>query len=752
MAGDKDVSTPGNGGGTPGSPAAGVSFNTVRAAFRRRPWLTAGAVLAAAVVGVVVWLVLPVPKMTGYALFLIHSRPQYILNPHESQDFNLYRQSQGAMIKSRLVLNAALSEKPAMGRAQVLDGENDKITALEKKLTVDFKSGQEFMRLSIEGDDAAELTLILDAVSKCYLDHVVNNKKNSDRNRRDKLLELQKSLQTDITAAINRLKRQSEEENSFGVDEKGDFTRARKAKLTDNLLEVEAKLQRAKLELQLLGDPDRMATTLTAVAGVVGSVVPRDGLSLVALPPGTNLAGAIADRLREDTEYQETRRERDRLKTLVEVSKRFAQPGATPPSLVAFERDLQAKKAICEAREAQARTDAEAQLKQAALRGLAAARTRLQAEVAMNQALKDSFDKELKELSGGFRRLPSDRFEAELARKELEDKQKLLQQTQTELTTIQLEAEAPDRVIKLERDVVQGSEGYKRVKYTGVAVLAALVLGLGALILLEKRNPRVLDGRQVTGELGVPLIGVLPALKPEEPLLDKEEAGEPTGWRLALGEAVNMAAAVLQHGITSDRPARTILIASALSGEGKTSLAVLLANSLARAGHRTLLIDGDLRRPTVHHSLSLPPGLGLSDYLAGRADLSQVLRPSTTPGLTAVTGGRWHPAAPHALSTPRWEELLAQAVVEYDYVIIDSAPVLPVADTLLMARKVDGVLLSVMRDVSELPAVKDALAQLALVGTRVLGVVINRAPTPNYHRTPYMLPALDPAPAEQTNV
>ena len=87
--------------------------------------------------------------------------------------------------------------------------------------------------------------------------------------------------------------------------------------------------------------------------------------------------------------------------------------------------------------------------------------------------------------------------------------------------------------------------------------------------------------------------------------------------------------------------------------------------------------------------------------------------------------------------------------MEYDYVIIDSAPVLPVADTLLMARKVDGVLMSVMRDVSELPAVKDALAQLALVGTRVLGVVINRANTPNYHRTPYVLPALDLTPVEQ---
>lgn len=745
MAGDKEVSTSGSVGGA----ASGVGLGTVRAALRRRPWLTAGVVAAAAAVGVVVWFVLPVPKLTGYALFLIHSRTPHILKEQENQDFNVYRQSQGAMAKSRLVLNAALSENPAIGRAGVLAGEDDKITALENKLKVDFKSGPEFMRLSIEGDDAAELTLILDAVSKCYLDHVVNNKKNQDRNRRDKLQELQKTLQADIAQAIKRLKLQSENEQSFGVNDKEDFARERKAQLLRSKWELEAKLHTAEVELRLLADPERMAATLVAIAGVAGGVVgPRDALSLMALSPSADLADAIRDRLRDDAEYQAARQARDQISMQLELTRQAVAVGSSHPVLASLERDLKAQEAICAAREAKARKEAETHLKQLNLRELAAARDKLQGQVRMNQALKDKIEKELQELADGPRRVPGDRFDFELIQNDLKRKQDLLSQTSAELTTLTLEAEAPDRVSKLERDVFQGSEGNKRVKYTGLAVAAALVLGLGALIVWEKRNPRVLDGQQVTGELGVPLIGVLPALKPEEPLLEKEETGEPTGWRLAMGEAVNMAAAVLQHGVTSERPARTILVASALSGEGKTSLAVLLANSLARAGHRTLLIDGDLRRPTIHNTLSLPPGPGLSDYLAGRADLSQVLRPSATPELTVVAGGRWTPAAPQALSTPRWEGLLSQAVMEYDYVIIDSAPVLPVADTLLMARKVDGVLMSVMRDVSELPAVKDALAQLALVGTRVLGVVINRAPTPNYHRTPYVLPALDLAPAE----
>src|SRR5690242_3475201 len=105
MAGDKDVSTPTRAGGVASGGLSGL--RTVWAGLRRRPLLTAAVVLVAAAVGATVWFVLPEPKLTGYVMFRIHSRPPHVLTPQESQDFNVYRQSQGTMVKDRdIVLNS----------------------------------------------------------------------------------------------------------------------------------------------------------------------------------------------------------------------------------------------------------------------------------------------------------------------------------------------------------------------------------------------------------------------------------------------------------------------------------------------------------------------------------------------------------------------------------------------------------------------------------------------------------------------
>ena len=163
-------------------------------------------------------------------------------------------------------------------------------------------------------------------------------------------------------------------------------------------------------------------------------------------------------------------------------------------------------------------------------------------------------------------------------------------------------------------------------------------------------------------------------------------------------EAVCGTRTLLQYGVSqAAQQARIILIGSAVSGEGKTSLSLLLARSLAQAGNRTLLIDGDLRRPALHASLCVPSSPGLCEYLTGRADLAEICYPSDSPDLTVVPAGVWSDAASQALAGPsRWPDLVRRVTVEYDYVLIDSSPFLPVADALLMARAVDGVLLTVM--------------------------------------------------------
>jgi succinoglycan biosynthesis transport protein ExoP len=756
MTGDKEVTS----AGRPAGANQTINLGLVRSALCRRPLLTAGVVLAAALAGAAVWFFLPEPKLTGYVLFQIHSRPPHILNPQQSQDFNTYRLGQASLVKDRVVLSSALSSKPELARAKLLDDWQDKVSGLENLLKVDFKAGPEFMRLSLEGDDRQELESLLKTVAERYLERVVNHRKSAENDRWNKLENHRQELDREVKALTASIQQKTTGKIATSGPQSAEFLRDRRAHLLRTLMETTSYLQAAEVELSLLDKP-APADAGFAPGAVGGSAVQSVDSSLRSTvttkrsgASSPALASAIREILRGDPDYQAVAQKRDQIRMKVEATRKAAAPNSTPPGLLALEAELKALESQCSEYEGRARAEAEDRLRAvpAGPGGAELAYAKALDRVQLYKKLKEKVENDLEEVSVAIARGPGGGdADLDALSQKLALSQELLLKIQAEQTTIQVERDAPDRVSKVgDVQIVQGVEGYKRAKYGTAAALGVLFLGCGGLVLLERRNPRVLDSRQVAGELGLPLIGILPAMKPEEPILVPTGAMEGSNWQLAMGEAVHMARAVLQYGVSPDRPARTILVGSALSGEGKSSLAALLAHSMAQSGHRTLLIDGDLRRPSLHTSLSLPPGPGLCEYLSGQAELSDILRPTAVPGLAAVTAGRWTPVASHALATPRWKDLLTQAAVEYDYVIIDSAPILPVADTLLMARPVDGVLLSVMRHVSELPAVKDALAQLALLGTRVLGVVLSRGSTRTYYRPRYEArPLPDEAPAGQ---
>jgi capsular exopolysaccharide synthesis family protein len=191
-----------------------------------------------------------------------------------------------------------------------------------------------------------------------------------------------------------------------------------------------------------------------------------------------------------------------------------------------------------------------------------------------------------------------------------------------------------------------------------------------------------------------------------------------------MAEAVDTARTMLLYGTYGGVP-KTVLITSALPGEGKTSLTGHLALSLARAGYRTLLVDADLRNPANHRIFDVPVGPGVCELLRGEADLASAVRPTPFPGLSILPAGRWTLAATQALAGDRWAGVRAAVEADYDFVVIDSAPVLPVVDSLLLARHVDGVLLSVLHDHSRVASVAESQHRLMSIGANLLGVVLN---------------------------
>jgi capsular exopolysaccharide synthesis family protein len=188
-------------------------------------------------------------------------------------------------------------------------------------------------------------------------------------------------------------------------------------------------------------------------------------------------------------------------------------------------------------------------------------------------------------------------------------------------------------------------------------------------------------------------------------------------------ESVDAARTVIVHAARRDK-LKILMVTSALQGEGKTVLASHLAVSLASAGHRTLLVDCDLRKPSLHRLFQLPLEPGLGELLRGQAQFTAALQRGPVDKLVLLSAGTSARKAANGDTFKRLAELFAKIRDWYDFIIVDSAPVLPVADSLQIGQYVDGVLLSVLRDVSRLPALYAACDRLGLLDIRVLGAVV----------------------------
>src|SRR6185436_2281326 len=189
-----------------------------------------------------------------------------------------------------------------------------------------------------------------------------------------------------------------------------------------------------------------------------------------------------------------------------------------------------------------------------------------------------------------------------------------------------------------------------------------------------------------------------------------------------LTESIDGVRTILMHDSTSKRR-QVVLVTSAATMEGRTTVASQLAASLARAGRRTLLIDGDLRRPALHALFDAPLEDGLCEVLRAEVDVADVIRPTHAEGLWLLTAGYCDVDAIHALATEQMQPVFDKLRSEYDFIIIDGAPILGMSDALIFGQYSDGAILSVRRDHSQMPKINHAADLLRGVGIRIIGAV-----------------------------
>ncbi|HRD45877.1 MAG TPA: polysaccharide biosynthesis tyrosine autokinase [Caulobacter sp.] len=251
----------------------------------------------------------------------------------------------------------------------------------------------------------------------------------------------------------------------------------------------------------------------------------------------------------------------------------------------------------------------------------------------------------------------------------------------------------------------------------------ALVLGAGVaaalVFLLETMDELVRNPDDVQSKLGYSVLGVIPIL--EAGTSPREAMGLA---RSSFSEAYASARTALQFSTVDGAP-RNVLITSARPSEGKSTTALALATSFARLGVRTLLVDGDLRNPSVHRLVAVNNATGLSNYLTG-APWEESVRPTDQSDLFVLPTGPLPPNPAELLSSPRFARLLEDAGQHFSVVIVDGPPVIGLADAPILSSYTDGTVVVVEANVARRSVVRIAVRRLLQARARLSGVILTK--------------------------
>ena len=252
-----------------------------------------------------------------------------------------------------------------------------------------------------------------------------------------------------------------------------------------------------------------------------------------------------------------------------------------------------------------------------------------------------------------------------------------------------------------------------------VAALLGLGLGLGVALLRENLTTKVESADDLAEASGLPVFAEIPS----ESAVLKMHAPEDLATHPRLRVVAEALRDLRTNLLFTDESIRSIVITSPDGSHGKTTVAFALAATLARAGAKTLLVDSDLRRGRVAELLELPRSPGLMDVLLGEADLAQAIRP-TRDDLDVLVGGR-RSADPGELLTQAFPTLLGRLEREYDAVIIDAPPVIPISDARILARFADATVLVARAGTATRRQVRAAVERLELISVKPTAAVLN---------------------------
>ncbi|MCI0739265.1 MAG: polysaccharide biosynthesis tyrosine autokinase [Gemmataceae bacterium] len=694
--------------------AGTLTFSGLLQALRRR-WLlaTSGAIAAAALAVAAVLLLMPA-KYTAQVRIHVASRGEgrvFVEGGHDEPEFVIVKANMAAMVKSPLILYAALGQRTSAGK-EVKDlalVRDHGVDWLENALKTDFLIGPEILKVYLSGDRSDEVAEVLNAVAKAFIEE--NSGK--EKARRTELIKQLNDNKSKMEADLQNLRNQLRAlEKQYGIE---DFN-------------VRQAQYQAALVKQGVAEKDVFTNRVEQIKAKEEISNLKERIANVGKMTVT--AEKVEESFRQDPRSQGVVLELQKVEKDIFDTRSTANPILVDSLVQPFEkRKAEVQESMVKLKEA-LRPELEKRWREKYADEMNDRMVKHQEAQSSLEKQESIMKSELTKIQQEVAKLAPTNLPPDVLRQRerIDTMETSLRTVGSKIQVMSAEVVNP-RVSILQLAGEPRERDYNRqIKLAGGGGFSLFFLVLFGVAYFEFRARKVSGADEIQQGLGIQVVGSLPAIPAGARSSQSGASAQPNApWQYRLYEAVDAIRTMLMHASRNDN-LRVIMVTSASSGEGKTSLASQLAASLARAWRKTLLIDGDLRHPASHHVFGLPQEPGFSDVLRNEVGPNEAIKPTPLSRLWLMPAGQFDSHAVQALAQDDVRTLLEQLKQQYDFIIVDSCPVLPVADSLLLGQHVDGVIFAVLRDVSRVPSVYAAQQKLQNLGIRTLGAVMIGAP------------------------
>ncbi len=698
--------------------APATDLKTYLYAFRRHWVLALGlGLLFSAILGPAVWIGIG-PQYTAAAyLNVAFQEKSLVFSSGERMyeaEYEIFKNTQLQLMKNRFVISAAV-RKPEITRLAILKKQNDPVTWLMENISVSFPGKAEVMELKLSTYNSQEAADIVTAVLEAYMSEVVDKERDQRRQRISDLDRLHTEKEGEVRNRRNELKQLAEQLGTAETE-----TLNLKQRLTlEELASYRQELVRSEFDVgRLRGE---LASRNAELHAVEKNEISDFECEMYAQsdPLLKNLSQEIMWR-KMDSEYTT-----GALKPGNKSSK-FANK--YQDELSRFEKDYADRmEQIRDEIRRRRQNDVEKEIK------------RVEAAIDVATKQQQANEKDVQRLRKLAEQFGTSSIDVEMMRADIQNRERALNSIATEREKLRVELRSASRITPFSNKVEapkMPSNFYTRFFLTAIVALLGLCLPVLGIVLWDTQFQRINTVTDVSDRLGIPVVGSMPII----PSRVLRQLGSPSKrnqlWQLRLTESVDsIAARLLRRAELEQR--RVVMVTSAISGEGKTTLAAQLAMSLARAGRHTILVDFDLRQPSFDEAFGLARSPGVSEILRNECDLARAIQQTATSNLSILAAGRWNRMALSALANGAAFSLFKELRDDYEFVVIDSSPILPIADSRFVSQYVDSVILCVFRDISEAPRLRAACEILEAFGVQCIEAAVTGASESDSSRSGY---------------